>query len=56
MACQRPAGEATGSSQRLGLSTLARGVSGVSPASSVARSKGRGRVWNGNEHGIGSGA
>jgi hypothetical protein len=49
-------GDVTGSSQRLGRSTLARGVAGISLAGSAARSRGRGWVWNGNKRGIGSGA
>jgi hypothetical protein len=55
-ACRRGSrrGDVTGSSRRLGRSTLAWGVVGISPTSSAARSRGRRQVWNGNERGIGS--
>jgi hypothetical protein len=48
--------DATGSSQRLGYSTLACGVVGISLVGSTARSRGRGRVWEGTGRRSGSGA
>jgi hypothetical protein len=48
--------DAMGSSQRLGWSTLAQGMARMSPTGSAARSRGRGRVCEGNERGSGSGA
>jgi hypothetical protein len=46
----------TGSSQRLGWSTLVWGVAKISPAGSTVRSRGRGWVWEGTGRRRGSGA